>query len=132
MQLLNLTPMLWTKALVATKEFYESILGFEVDNFSEEWGWLHMHRDAVNIMFSLPIAHEPFEKPVCTGSFYFYMDEVDELWEKLKNTPYLYYGIENFEYGMREFAIKDNNGYILQFGKEITVESDNTENTTNA
>jgi len=26
------------------------------------------------------------------------------------------YPIESFDYGMREFAIRDNNGYILQFG----------------
>jgi len=26
------------------------------------------------------------------------------------------YEIETFEWGMREFAIYDNNGYILQFG----------------
>jgi hypothetical protein len=29
------------------------------------------------------------------------------------------YPIENFEYGMREFAIYDNNGYLLQLGQEI-------------
>jgi len=29
------------------------------------------------------------------------------------------YPIDNFGYGMREFAITDNNGYILQSGKEI-------------
>jgi hypothetical protein len=28
--------------------------------------------------------------------------------------------MEDFEYGMREFAIRDNNGYILQFGQEIS------------
>jgi len=27
--------------------------------------------------------------------------------------------IENLEHGMREFAILDNNGYCLQFGKEL-------------
>jgi len=27
------------------------------------------------------------------------------------------YPIENFAYGMREFAIYDNNGYLLQFGE---------------
>jgi hypothetical protein len=27
------------------------------------------------------------------------------------------YPIEDFSYGMREFAIRDNSGYILQFGK---------------
>lgn len=29
------------------------------------------------------------------------------------------YPIETFAYGMREFAIRDNNGYILQFGREV-------------
>jgi len=37
---------------------------------------------------------------------------------KTKQT--IVYPIENFYYGMREFAIRDNNGYILQFGQEIT------------
>jgi len=29
------------------------------------------------------------------------------------------YPLEDCAYGMREFAIRDNNGYILQFGQEI-------------
>ena len=116
----TLTPMLWTKELNSTMQFYTSVLGFTVDNFSGEWGWLHMHRDNVAIMFSLPNEHEPFEKPLCTGTFYIYTDTVDELWQQLQGTPYIYYGLEDFEYGMREFAIKDNNGYILQFGKSIS------------
>ncbi len=29
------------------------------------------------------------------------------------------YPIENFEYQMREFAIRDVHGYIIQFGQEI-------------
>jgi len=70
-------------------------------------------------MFSLPNAHQPFNNPVFTGSFYFSVSQVDDLWEALKNTPYIYYAIEDFEYGMREFAIKDNNGYVLQFGQQI-------------
>jgi uncharacterized glyoxalase superfamily protein PhnB len=119
MQFKNLTPMLSTKDLQGTLAFYRDVLGFELDNFNEEWGWLHIHKDNVSLMFSLPNEHEPFEKPVCTGSFYFYTDDVDALWEKLKGAPYIYYGLENFEYGMREFAIKDNNGYILQFGMEV-------------
>jgi hypothetical protein len=27
------------------------------------------------------------------------------------------YPLEDFHYGMREFAIYDNNGYMLQFGQ---------------
>ena len=45
--------------------------------------------------------------------------EVDELWEQLKDTVEIFYPIDNFEHNMREFAIKDNNGYVLQFGREL-------------
>jgi len=42
---------------------------------------------------------------------------------EIKTTSLIFYPIENFDYGMREFAIRDNNGYILQFGKEMHVEN---------
>ncbi|NHQ72651.1 bleomycin resistance family protein, partial [Elizabethkingia miricola] len=29
------------------------------------------------------------------------------------------YNIEDFPWQMREFAIYDNNGYILQFGQDV-------------
>lgn len=35
-------------------------------------------------------------------------------------TKDLHYPVEDFGYGMREFAIYDNNGYLLQFGQEIS------------
>lgn len=70
-------------------------------------------------MIALPNAHVPFEKPVFTGSLYFSPDNVDALWESLHDKATIVYPIENFFYGMREFAILDNNGYMLQFGQEI-------------
>jgi len=115
----RLTPMLWTSDIKATIDFYKNTLDFELDNYSEDWGWCHLHKDDVEIMFALPNEHMPFEKPVCTGSFYIYTNDVDELWQKLKTTSLIFYPIEDFEYGMREFAIRDNNGYVLQFGKEL-------------
>ena len=41
------------------------------------------------------------------------------MWTKVRDKTRICYGIENFDYGMREFAIDDNNGYMLQFGQEI-------------
>ena len=111
--------MLWTSDIKGTIDFYKNTLDFELDNYNEDWGWCHMHKDDVEIMFALPNEHMLFEKPVCTGSFYIYTNAVDKLWEKLKITSHIFYPIEDFEYGMREFAIRDNNGYLLQFGKEI-------------
>jgi len=65
-----------------------------------------------------------YSGPHFTGSFYINTNDVDAWWDKLKQTDYIYYGIENFEYGMREFAIKDCNGYILQFGQDLLNEED--------
>jgi len=83
-------------------------------------GWAALQKDNVEIMLSLPNAHEPFEEPTLTGSLYFNSSDVDALWNEIKDKASIVYPIENFFYGMREFAIRDNNGYILQFGQEIT------------
>jgi hypothetical protein len=41
------------------------------------------------------------------------------MWSRLKDRVKLCYPIETFDYGMREFAIYDNNEYILQFGQSV-------------
>ena len=46
------------------------------------------------------------------------MDDANALWLQLKDKATVVYPIEEFDYGMREFAIRDINGYILQFGQE--------------
>ncbi len=53
------------------------------------------------------------------GPFYFNIADVDNLWESLKDNVKICYEIATFEWGMREFAIYDNNGYVLQFGEKI-------------
>jgi hypothetical protein len=41
------------------------------------------------------------------------------MWLKLKDKADICYSIETFPWGMREFAVYDNNGYILQFGQDV-------------
>jgi uncharacterized glyoxalase superfamily protein PhnB len=100
--------------------FYTDMLGFSCANRTN--GWATLHCGLAEIMLSLPHEHLLFEKPGFTGSFYFQAEDVDSLWEKLRDKVVVVYPPENFDYGMREFAIRDNNGYILQFGKEITAQ----------
>jgi hypothetical protein len=33
----------------------------------------------------------------------------------------IFYPLEDFDYGMREFAIYDNNGCLLQFGQDLSL-----------
>ncbi len=119
MKLTYLRPILWTEQLHETIDFYTNILGFTCGEFNDDWGWASLHRDDVNIMLAKPNEHTAFEKPLFTGTFYFSTNNADEMWEFLKDKVKICYPVENFEWGMREFAIYDNNGYMLQFGHEI-------------
>lgn len=123
MKLTNLRPMLWTEDLQASVDFYRDVLGFEAVEFRDDWGWASLSKGDVSLMLSRPNEHEKYDKIGFTGSFYINTDEVDALWEELKDKAKICYPIENFFYGMREFAVYDNNGYLLQFGQEIAAEN---------
>ena len=127
MKLRALTPMLWTNEVDKTISFYTNTLGFTCREKNDEWGWAAMHKDDIEIMIAKPNEHTPFDKPLFTGSFYIRTDNVDKLWAQLKDTAKVCYALDDFDWGMREFAIYDNNGYLLQFGQEIK-ESDQETN----
>ncbi|MFI5153290.1 MAG: VOC family protein [Chitinophagales bacterium] len=111
--------MIRSKEIKETIAYYTSILGFTCGTFNEEWGWVAFHRDGVEFMVAYPNEHIAFDKPNFTGSFYINTDNVDALWIELREKANIYYLPEDFEYGMREFAVLDNNGYIIQFGQDI-------------
>jgi uncharacterized glyoxalase superfamily protein PhnB len=125
MKLLNMRPMLETENLKQTIDFYNRILGFTCQacfpDF-EEPGWAALEKDGLELMFTLRNEHSIIEKPTMTGSLYFNPEDVDEVWNELKDKVTIEYPIENFDYGMREFAIRDCNGYLLQFGQQISEE----------
>lgn len=116
MKILDVTPMLTVAAMDEAIAFYRDNLRFECLASTDVWAC--MAKDGTEVMLALPNAHLPFEKPVMTGSLYFNTDDVDALWEQLKHCR-VEYPIADFEYGMREFAIRDNSGYLLQFGQRI-------------
>jgi uncharacterized glyoxalase superfamily protein PhnB len=117
MKFTRLMPLLRTHNLQQTVDFYRDRLGFHCSQMTTDWAFVE--RDNIALMIALGNVHEPFDKPSFTGSFYFSVDDVDGLWRELKDSPEIVYPLENFDYGMREFAIRDSNGYCLQFGKEI-------------
>ena len=123
MKIQSLTPMLRTWDLRASIALYTEVLGFECESLSEECGWASLRRDGVSIMLAGPNQHEGHTAPAFTGSLYFHTDDIDGLWQRLKDKARICYPIDNFEYGMREFAIYDNNGYLLQFGQPLPAAS---------
>ena len=99
-----LRPMLWTNQLIESIDFYVNVLGFTCD---------------VSIMLAKPNAQMVFETPIFTGSLYFNVNNVEQLWNKLKDSCHICYELEVFPWDMKEFAIYDNNGYLLQFGENL-------------
>lgn len=114
-----IVPMIWTKELHETVDFYCDILGFTCDKYSEDWGWAAVHKDDCEIMIAKPNEHTPFERPYFSGTFYIKTDDVDVLWNQIKDKVKIAYDIEDFDWDMREFAIFDNNSYMIQFGQDL-------------
>ncbi len=118
-QITRITPRFYTKELEATKDYYESILNFTCESWQPDWGWSLYRFDEAQIMYTLPNDHIPFDGPCFTGSVYLYVDSnIESLWQRLKSQVKVAYPLEEFDYGMKEFAFYDLNGYMLQFGEE--------------
>jgi uncharacterized glyoxalase superfamily protein PhnB len=117
MKILDVTPMLTVAAMGPALAFYRDVLGFAC--LVETEGLVCLGLDGSEVMLALPNAHLPFDKPTMTGSIYFNVEGVDAWWGRLRERCAVVYPVEDFEYGMREFAIRDNSGYLLQFGQRL-------------
>ncbi len=124
-QLNRLTPALESDDLMRTLKFYTEVLGFEcVARWPEDAPcWLSLRYGAWEVMFSNRTEHRrefaASPTPLLTGSLYFNTNEVEAWWERLRERVTVEYPLETFDYGMREFAIRDDCGYLLQFGQEV-------------
>jgi uncharacterized glyoxalase superfamily protein PhnB len=128
MKVTNLRPILWTKNLQETIDFYVTALGFTCRYQIERFAALT--KDNIEIMIVVPI-DEPedckdlenkgdfFSSPNFTGSIYIDVENADEYWEQLKDKVKVKSPIENAEWHVRGFSIFDNNGYELVFGQDI-------------
>ncbi|RYY94761.1 MAG: bleomycin resistance family protein [Chitinophagaceae bacterium] len=122
MRLSSLRPMPWVPDVRATIDWYVSELGFTEGNYVTEWQWGVVVCDAVTIMLAAPTAHTEYAGPAFTGSLYLNTNDVAAWWERLREKPYVFYPLEAFPWGMLEFAIRDCNGFMLQFGQEQSAE----------
>jgi len=110
-----MVPMLKARSLEETVSFYTRVLGFRVVEHLENWCYLEWGGAAVMFYDS----ELPPGPPTLTGALYFNPSDVDALWEHLKTRAPVAWELQVMDYGMREFAIFDPNGYTLSFGQEV-------------
>lgn len=113
-------PSLLSSDLAATLRFYTDVLGFELTGCypdADDPGWIELSRGgAVIRFFDRPHEGEP-QRPTLSGTLYFHPESVDALARELDGRVSFEWGPEVMDYGMREFAVRDPDGYLLAFAE---------------
>lgn len=126
MRYTNLTPNLMVDDVNATIDFYTSVLGLELRASVPETGsynWALVARDGIELMLQ---KRESLieELPELAGhagagvvTLYVRVDDVETLYEQVKESAVVVTEPHTTFYGAREFVIRDPNGYYLYFGE---------------
>ena len=128
MQFNSLVPNLMVKDMTETVSFYRDVLGFIlVNNVPAEapYNWAMMGRESVEIMFQtkpslteeLPVLEKSAAGEGGALSFYINVEKIDDLYAKVKDHAPVVMDMRTSFYGAREFAIQDNNGFVLMFSE---------------
>ena len=93
-------------------EWYETILGFECTGADANDRWAYADFEfGEGAVFAIAVD----ENVPSHGRFNFDVDNVDLLWERIKDKVCVLQEIETMPYGTRKFTIKDLDGNELGF-----------------
>lgn len=127
----QLTPNLMVNNVNETVDFYQKILGFVLIMSVPEEGvlnWAMVQHGQVSMMFQQReniIAEYPVLKNTPLGgglTFYIRLRDVKGLYNKIKTQVTIVLDLHNTFYGAEEFAIQDNNGFVLTFAEDSSTE----------
>lgn len=124
----SLSPNIGVQDVTETVRFYTEVLGFKLVLSVPEtapYVWAMVASGNTSIMFQ-DMASLLEEYPILAGrsdtatlTFYIKVKGMKELYEKVKGTDYLTKEIHKTPYGADEFALYDNNGYILTITEDF-------------
>jgi catechol 2,3-dioxygenase-like lactoylglutathione lyase family enzyme len=118
----RIVPMLHVPDVKASASWYQSI-GFELRSTHEEPGcpmdWALLSFGSSEVMLSLG-GRPPPSSPRRDADLYVHVDDLEKRFREIEGKAELVEPIHDTEYGMREFIIKDPNGFWLTFGEPNT------------
>jgi hypothetical protein len=129
-QLVRMAPYFPVADVDSASSHYEKVLGFRREYAAgSPPQFAILSRDGCSIMLRLvsdPSKISPNERQGGTWDAFFWVRDVQSLYEELhgKGADVVYGPIVQTEYGMKEFAARDRDGYILGFGQEWTGKQD--------
>ncbi|MBB5877994.1 MULTISPECIES: bleomycin resistance protein [Xanthomonas] len=114
-----LTPMLRCADLATALAFYTDTLAFRLDGGAVATGWVSLRHGPLALMLAAQHTEADTTAASTASSLYFRTDEVDAWWQRLQPHGRIVYPLQDFAYGMREFALRDPDGHLLQFGQAL-------------
>jgi predicted enzyme related to lactoylglutathione lyase len=101
--------------VATTKAFYKDILEFNVTDSANNT--CTVEKEGGIIIFTEEELWSGY--PKCTGTIYFFIDNVEEYYKEIKDKAILLWPLQEMTYGTREFGVKDYDEYHLAFAANI-------------
>jgi len=114
----RLVPALLVRDMAEALEFYGR-LGFKLTGCHPigKPTWAEVCRDSVTLQFHTQPPRGTPTTPVFSGTLYVFPESVTALADEYHGKVEFAWGPEVMDYGMREFAVQDPNGYFLAFSE---------------
>ena len=129
MKLKSLIPMLNVADINVSLAFYDNALNFKVvsdPSKVDEWKWATIRSGGIELMLSENQSAKKSPEDLLSGAsdnwpaiYYFYVDDVESLFNHLKTKGFEPDALEDTFYSMREFSLRDPDGHLLSFGEEM-------------
>ena len=119
MKVVGAATVLQVSDVDAALVFYRDVLGFEQDFRFEQYVGMHFGELQVHLC-----AHHAWRRPVGGGAVSVFCDEIDRYCEQVRGRG-ARIALEPTDepYGMRDFAVRDPDGNVLTFGRDLSVKS---------
>jgi uncharacterized glyoxalase superfamily protein PhnB len=119
----KIMPVLRVTDLERAASFYTDVLGFTVCwRNRNDGGGDNIMLESGDTSVLLSTGAHLGDTPLFTGTLYFNVTGVQELFERIKDRVDIVWPLENREYGQKEFGIRDCDGYLLAFAEELAAE----------
>ena len=131
-RLIGSAPVFLVADVVKAAEYYRDVLGFTYPRFwGEPPGFCMPKRDDFIVMLSLTktaatvLPNSNIEEAATRWDAYFWIDDANKLFKEFKanGAQIVHKPIIKEYYSMKEFAVKDLDGYILAFGQPLPVKA---------
>jgi len=117
----RIVPMIHVPDVAATADWYASI-GFEIrgtnrecENGPIDWALLRLGESEIMLSAGGRASSDPRRE----FDLYTHVDDVDGLRDRLEGKAEIVEDLHDTFYGMREFIIRDYNGFWITFGRPI-------------